>query len=244
MSALAIAKKQGFKIQYLIKRRDSTSREELIAHWYANHMPGVISRNHKNRMEQKPFADRYLVTLFDTTLSPPGKWDGVAQLWYDEAPPRQTQASGIVPQDSFHEKVEPYWPWTTEEWVALAGELPLSPLTLNAPFPCTRSGFVKQTSLVAAKPNVEVADLFDHWLTVHLPNVRDTLVEVGGLRYAVSLSVDANAAPYAGMAELYFPNRAAQAGFWQLLKPDGFQKLVDPGKTVRFLSGTELVGIE
>ena len=32
----------GAKMLYLIKRRPTTSREELVAHWFANHMPAVI----------------------------------------------------------------------------------------------------------------------------------------------------------------------------------------------------------
>ena len=34
----------GAKMMYLIKRRATTTREELIAHWFANHMPDVIAR--------------------------------------------------------------------------------------------------------------------------------------------------------------------------------------------------------
>ena len=33
---------QGVKMLYLIKRRPTTSREELVMHWYKNHMPAVI----------------------------------------------------------------------------------------------------------------------------------------------------------------------------------------------------------
>ena len=40
MSRLTVS--SGYKMQYLIKRRDTTGREELVAHWFANHMPNVI----------------------------------------------------------------------------------------------------------------------------------------------------------------------------------------------------------
>ena len=71
----------GAKMQYLIKRKATTSREELIAHWYANHMPPVIRRNHENQAAGKPHATRYIVGLFDPEDGAPLAWDGVAQLW-------------------------------------------------------------------------------------------------------------------------------------------------------------------
>ncbi|MCB1741857.1 MAG: EthD domain-containing protein [Gammaproteobacteria bacterium] len=234
----------GAKMQYLIKRRAGTSREELIAHWYANHMPGVIARNAQNRAAGRPHARHYVASLFNPEGDAPQAWDGVAQLWYDAPLPRPAQASGVEPYDTFQQKVEPYWPWATHEWVVVDGKLPLEPLTLNAPFPCTRSGFLKQVSLVAAKPGADVRALCDHWLDVHLPNVRDTMLAVGGFRYAVSLSIHPDQAPYAGMAELYFPDRAAQDAFWAALEPDGFQEWVDAERTLRYRCGTEMIGIE
>jgi hypothetical protein len=154
------------------------------------------------------------------------------------------QASAIDPQDSFHEKVEPYWPWATREYVAIDGALPLEPLTLNAPFPCTRSGFHKRTSLVAAKPGTDIDAMFAHWLDIHLPNVQKTMAAVGGFRYVVSLSLDMAAAPYAGMAELYFADPAGADAFWKTYELDGFEQYIDTDATRRFQSGTEMVGIE
>ncbi len=234
----------GAKMMYLIKRRATTSREELIAHWFANHMPGVIARNAANREAGKPHATHYTATLFDPDPGQPHDWDGVAQLWYAAAPPRPKQASGVEPYDTFQEKAEPYWPWATREYVAVDGAPPLDPPTLNPPFPCTRSGFHKQTSLVALKPGADIDPLFDHWLDIHLPNVERTMADVGGFRYAVSLSLDRETAPYAGMAELYFPDASAKDAFWDALEPDGFYQWVDSDKTLRFYSGTEMVGIE
>jgi hypothetical protein len=234
----------GAKMQYLIKRRATTSREELIAHWFANHMPGVIARNEQAQAAGTAHARHYVATLFDPAGDAPQVWDGVAQLWYDAALERPPQASGAVPSDTFHEKVEPYWPWATHEWVVIDGKLPLTPPTLNASFPCTRSGFLKQTSLVAAKPGADINAMLDHWLDTHVPNVQTTMAKVGGFRYVVSLSIDLDNAPYAGMAELYFPDRAVQTAFWEELLPDGFQQWADPVRTLRFRSGTEMVGVE
>ncbi len=243
MAGLELVETPGAKMQYLIKRHPSTSREELIAHWYANHMPGVIARNESYSDESKR-ATRYVASVFDHEDAAAHGWDGVAQLWYNAPLPHPKQASGVEPYDTFQQRVEPYWPWATREWVFVDGALPLDPLTLNAPFPCTRSGFLKQVSLVAARPGVDVQHMFDHWLHAHGPNVQETMTKVGGFRYAVSLSTDLEHAPYAGMAELYFPDRTAQAAFWDILKPDGFQEFSDPERTVRFRCGTEMVGIE
>ncbi len=239
----------GAKMHYLIRRRPTTSRDELIAHWFANHMPDVIQRNTRPASAAgAPAASRYVVSLFEPEAKPdpaaPPGWDGVAQLWYDAPPPQPDAPHGDPPRDTFQEHVEPYRPWATAEWVFVDGDLPLRPPTLNAPFPATRSGFLKQVSLVPARPGVDVQSLFDHWLDVHGPNVRDTMLKVGGFRYAVSLSLDPAASPYAGMAELYFPDRAAQDAFWTALKPDGFQDWVDAPRTLRYRCGTELVGIE
>jgi hypothetical protein len=244
MSETNLRETPGAKMQYLIKRRASTSREELIAHWFANHMPGVIARTAANRAENRPSASRYVASLFNQEGDAPPAWDGVAQLWYETPLPYPAQASGAVPVDTFQEKAEPYWPWATREWVVIDGKLPLNVPTLNTPFPCTRSGFLKQVSLVATKPGADTGAFFDHWLNVHAPNVRKTLATVGAFRYAVSLSSDLEHAPYAGMAEIYFPDTAAQAAFWERLKPDGFEQWVDQDRTVRFRCGTEMVGIE
>lgn len=244
MAGTRPAQTPGAKMLYLIRRRADTSRAELIAHWFANHMPGVIERNEKNRDAGTLHASHYVATLFDPVPGEPPSWDGVAQLWYEKPLPRPAQASGVDPYDTFQQKVEPYWPWATREWVAVDGKLPLQPNTLNAAFPCTRSGFCKQTSLVTIKPGVDANTFVDHWLGVHLPNVRDTMVKVGGFRYVVSLSIDMEHAPYAGMPELYFPDAAARDAFWEELKPDGFHEMVDPDRSVRFVSDTEMVGIE
>lgn len=239
----------GAKMQYLIRRRASTSREELICHWFANHMPSVIARNAEAKAEGRPHASRYIATLFDEQPDGPlndGRpaWDGVAQLWYPAPLPHPNAPSGDPPRDTFQEKAEPYWPWATQEFVFLDGKLPLEVPTLNAPFPCTRSGFVKQVSLVPVRPGVSRGALFDHWLDVHAPNVLATLQKVGGIRYVVNLSLDPEHAPYAGMPELYFPNLAAQQAFWAELKPDGFQDFADAERTLRFRCGTEMIGFE
>ena len=244
MNAAENRKTHGAKMQFLIRRNTHSSREQLIAHWFAHHMPRVIARNEASEAAGEAHFSRYLVTLFDAQTDERNVWDGVAQLWLDEPMARPAHASGTVPADSFHEKAEPYWPWATEEWVFVDGLLPVEPLTLDAPYPCSRSGFVKQTSLVAARQEVDIDAMFSHWLEVHAPNVVRCMEEVGGIRYMVSLSTDLAHAPYAGMAELYFPDELARQAFWDIIEPDGFQDYADPETTRRFVASTEFIGRE
>ena len=233
----------GAKMMYLIKRKPATTREELIAHWFANHMPAVIARNEQNAAAGKPHAKRYVATLFDPKADRPQTWDGVAQLWYDKALPRPQTAHGVEPTDTFQEKAEPYLPWATREYIVMDGALPLDPPTLNPPFPCTRSGFFKVTFLVSLKPGADCGALFDHWLDVHVPNVRQTMEAVGGFRYAVSHSLEPELEAYAGMAELYFPDAAGWSRYREQIRADGMEQWVDGDAMQVFYSGTEMVGI-
>lgn len=233
----------GAKMMYLIKRRPETSREELIAHWFANHMPDVIARNLEAGAAGKRHAEHYVATLFDPKDGKRQVWDGVAQLWYAEALSRPETAHGATPSDTFQEKAEPYWPWATREYVVMNGALPLEPPTLNAPFPCTRSGFFKVTFLVPLKEGADRAELLEHWLDIHIPNVRQTMEAVGGFRYVVSHSLEPASEPCAGMAELYFPNASGWARYRENIKDDGMGKWIDRETMSIFHSGTEMVGI-
>jgi hypothetical protein len=130
----------GVRNMFLIKRRASSSREELVAHWFANHMPEVIRMMHGN-------ATSYMATLYDPDASGSHPIDGMAQLQMDAAMPMPAEPYGANPTDSFQQHAEPYVPWATREYVVMDGSehLPVQPLTLNEPFPCTRSGFFKIT---------------------------------------------------------------------------------------------------
>jgi hypothetical protein len=233
----------GAKMMYLIKRKPATSREELIAHWFANHMPDVIARNQQGGANGKLHAERYVATLFDPKPDRPHHWDGVAQLWYERALPRPSSAHGEAPTDTFQEKSEPYRPWATREYVIMDGSLPLNPPTLNPPFPCTRSGFFKVTFLVSLLADADCGALFDHWLDVHVPNVRQTMEAVGGFRYVVSHSMEPAVEAHAGMAELYFPDAAHWASYREQIHLDGMEQWVDGDAMLVFNSGTEMVGI-
>ena len=231
----------GAKMMYLIKRRETTTREELIAHWFANHMPDVIARAEQAAADGKLHAEHYVATLFNPKHDRRHNWDGMAQLWYGKALLRPYSAHGVEPTDTFQEKVEPYMPWATREYIVMDGALPLNPPTLNLPFPCTRSGFFKVTFLVSIKQGGDHGELYDHWLDVHVPNVRQTMQAVGGFRYVVSHGIDPERDSYAGMAELYFPDASGWARYREQIKPDGMHHRINTWEV--FYSGTEMVGI-
>ena len=231
----------GAKMMYLIRRRETTSRDELVAHWYGNHMSDVVQSQHERAAAGKSHASRYLVTLFGAKAE--RSWDGMAQLWFPRALPRPAEPLGAHPTDTFQEKVEPHVPWPTTEYVVIddAGRLPTDPLTLNDPYPSTRSGFFKLSFLVAAKPDTDYGEFFEHWLGVHAPNVHGTMHEVGGFRYVISHSIEPEREPYAGMAELYFADPSGWERYQEVIQPDGMERFID-GVTV-LTSDTEMVGI-
>ena len=241
----AIAETPGVKMNYLITRRESTSREELVAHWFANHMPIVIDAMAGLKARGRGAANRYIATLFDADRDGHHAVDGVAQLWWDEALPKPDEPHGSEPTDTFQQKARPYVPWGTREFVVMDGSehLPVEPLTLNDPFPCTRSGFFKVTFLVKAKPDSDYAAFFKHWLEVHVPNVRGVMEKVGGFRYVVSHSLEPDTEPYAGMAELYFPDASGWQAYRENITPDGMEQWAADEGTLVLRSHTEMIGI-
>ena len=80
--------------------------------------------------------------------------------------------------------------------------------------------------------------LFDHWLDVHVPNVREVMGKIGGFRYVVSHSLEPDTEPYAGMAELYFPNEKGWDDYRAVFEPDDGD-FIDKEGTMRFHSGTD-----
>ena len=230
---------------YLIKRRRDTSREELVAHWFANHMPAVIQSQKDGAARGRSHARRYFATLYDADATGAHPWDGVAQLWWPRPLPKPKTGFGAEPRDTFQQKAEPYMPWATREYVVIDGSehLDTEPLTKNAPYPMTRSGFHKVTYLVAAKPDTDYDEFFAHWLDIHVPNVKATMEAVGGFRYVVSHSIDPAAEPYAGMAELYYHDRMDSVRWRETIEADGMEKWIDAGRMLILSSQTEMVGI-
>ena len=236
---------RGAKMMYLIKRKPDTSREELIAHWFANHMPIVIDGQLKQKIKGGQHAWRYITTLYDADKAGKHTWDGVAQLWWDRALPVPDVPFGTEPTDTFQQKAETYVPWATTEYVIMDGteQLSTAPLTLNAPYPMTRSGFYKVTFLVGTKAGADHPALYEHWLAKHVPNVRAVMESVGGYRYVVSQSINPENEPYAGMAELYFPNEDGWRAYLNEITADGMEQWVSDENTIVLKAHTEMVGI-
>lgn len=233
----------GSKMQYLIRRRPQVSREDLVANWFANHMPGVVTQQRKSADRGRLAAQRYIATVFEPDADGNQAWDGVAQLWFPEALPRPQWPHGDPPRDTFQERAEPYMPWPTTEYVIVDGLIRVEPNSFDKPFPCTRSGFVKTTMLVVAKPDTDHDAYFAHWLDVHAPNVASVLEQVGGIRYVISTSDEPDVDPYLGMAELWFPSLAELAAFNQAYESDGIEELVDYENSPVLRSSTEMIGI-
>ena len=235
----------GAKMLYLIKRRPSTTREELIVHWFARHMPPVIENQKAQAAAGRIHAWRYIATLYDANSSGKHEWDGLAALSFDAALPTRGVQHGEPPTDSFQEKALPYRPWATTEHVVIEGgeHLPVDSSTLGTPYPCTRTGFLKINFLVKAKPGIDHKSLHDHWLTTHAGNVAGVMRRVGGLRYVVNLSLEPDHAPYAGLAELYFRNADDWRRYKATIQPDGMAQFVTDEGTLVLRAQTEMIGI-
>ena len=238
---------QGVKMLYLVKRKPTASREELIMHWFKHHVPALIEAQEGAKAAGHPHTRHYTVALFDADSEGQCPWDGVAQLWmsHDEPPPRPDVPHGSTPTDTFQEKALPIMPWPTTEYVVIDGSERLStaPLTLNEPYPSTRSGFLRISFLVKAKPGTDYEALFAHWLNVHVPNVKDTMDWVGGFHYVVSHSMEPTETPYAGLAELYFHDSSGWDRYRELIKSDGMEEWVDQAGGQVLRTTTEIIGI-
>ncbi len=233
------------KMIFLIQRRQGTSRSELLVHWFKNHMPAVIDAQARAKEQNRPFANKYIAQLFNTHEEDRPEWDGMAQLWFSEPQTPISVAAGTRPSDTFQQKAEPYWNWATKEYVIMDGSenLQVQPLTLNEPFPTTRSGFYRVNYLVKCRSDVSHDALYKHWLEAHVPNVQAVMEKVGGFRYVVSHSIYPEQAPYAGMAELYFHQPSDFDTYQQLITSDGIENFIALNGVSVFRGNTEMVGI-
>jgi hypothetical protein len=230
---------------YLIRRRPGVTREELVVHWFARHMPPVIESQLKAAAAGRFHAWRYIATLFDPTVDGQYPWDGIAALSFDAALPTAGISHGEPPMDSFQERALPYSPWATREYVLIDGSdrLPVTPSKLGVPFPCTRSGFFKITFLVKAKPGIDFRAMYDCWLDVHAPRITALMQQFGGLRYVLNLGIEPEVAPYAGMAELWFRSRESARQYLAAREPDDLQTYVNAADSLMLDSVTEMIGI-
>jgi len=233
----------GTKMQFLISRRPEATRDELIVNWFANHMTAAAERQRAVAAQNGAEPPRYIATLYNQVPSGEQVWDGVAQIWGDAPFARQAVANGVEPRDTFQQKAMPYVGWPTTEYVVVDGELPVTPNTFNEPFPCTRTGFLKVTTILTAKADADVGALFDHWLNVHAPNVAGVMNQVGATRYVISQSTEPDVDPYVGMAEMYFPDKTALRNYLNMYESDGIEQFVDSDAQLTFRSSTEMIGI-
>lgn len=233
------------KMLYLIRRRPTTSREELVAHWFGSHMPAVILDQRRRALSDRSYARRYLVTLYDPDERGEHPWDGMAQLWWESPQPRPNAPHGTTPLDAFQQKVEPYMPWICREYVVMDGaaNLAAESLTQNPLFPRTRSGYYKASYLVRARPGTDFDAFYAHWLNIHRPNVRSIMEQTGGFRYVLSLSTDPQGEPYAAMSELYFHDKAAWHAFNATIKPDGLERWIQRTGSLALGAVTEMIDI-
>lgn len=233
------------KMIFLIKRREGSSRDELIMQWYKNHMPAVIAAQDRAIERGGDGASRYIAQLFNTSNRSDMSWDGMAQLWFAEPQRPTTNDHGREPTDTFQQKAEPYFSWATREYVVIDGSenLSVEPLTLNDPFPSTRSGFFRVNYLVPAQEGTDFDAFYKHWLDIHVPNIRSWMNEAGGFRYVVSHSIYPDLAPYAGMAELYFHSAQDWHKCQSLMKADGMETFVDGSRMDIMYGDTEMVGV-
>jgi hypothetical protein len=67
--------------------------------------------------------------------------------------------------------------------------------------------------------------------------------QVGGFRYVVSHSINPEAEPYAGLAELYFHDEAEWAKYREVITPDGMEEWVDRDGTLVLGGRTEMIGL-
>jgi hypothetical protein len=233
----------GYRMNVLIRRRPGVTRDELVANWFANHMPGVVKGMAGAALAGRPHAHRYIATLFDAPTERALAWDGIAQLWWLIHPPKPKQPHGTQPVDTFQEKAEPYLPWMVREHVVIDGALPVTPNRLNEPYPFTRSGFHKLTYLLKTKPGADHDAFVRHYLEVHAPGAVPALMRAGCTRYVVAFSLDPASEEFAAHTELWLPSADAHAAAQRELKPDGIERFLDAEKSLAFTSATEMVGI-
>jgi hypothetical protein len=202
-----------------VKRRDGVSHEELVDFWEHIHIPHV-------RELAQPI--KYRVTFFDRD-QPNVDCDGMAELTFrDEAHFDSTVGRNAPPNiraDGFGK---------------LASSLPIQLFTderVNVDAETTRDD-LKISFFATHRAGVSVEAFHEHWVGVHLPNVKAAVERTpSAVRYVVNLSRPGSASSFDGMAAIWFRDPAAT--FTDLgLTDDGYIGLIGESLTVR---GHELV---
>jgi hypothetical protein len=202
-----------------VKRRDGISHEELVNAWEHSHV------SHVRELAQPV---RYRVTFFDPG-QPDVDCDGMAELTFRD----QAHFDDTVGRDA-GPKV------AADGFGRFAGSLPIHLFTGERDNVDgeTRRDDVKISFFARRRAGVRVEQLHEHWLNVHLPNVKGAVERTPtAVRYVVNLSRGDTPSDFDGMAAIWF--RDPGASFLDLgLTDDGFLGLVGESLTVR---GHELV---
>ena len=212
----------GVRMLYLIKQRPESTREQLVANWFSNHMPGVIAAlGPGGTAEQagRPHTTRYHATLLDPTFEREGErvWDGYASLHYAEEQPNGPIPHGTTPSDTFQQHANPYVGWALQEQILLdnssAGgveRLPTNPNTLNDPWPATRGCFYKVVVMVKAQPGTGFDSAFDE-LRGAAMSAQNNFPRAGGsFKTSLNLSLHPEEEEYCALVELYFADEWSQ----------------------------------
>ncbi len=236
---MEVAPTADVKMIFPVRRKPNTTHEEFLVFWFAHHMPVTIAA-------MGDVGRGYIGTPFHAAQDGTHGWDGMAQMFLAKPLATPAQGFGAKPVDSFQEHAQPYFGWATKEYVFLQGDefLPVHPLTLNAPFPTTRSGFFKVTRFVEAKNNAAEGDqLHGYWRQEHAVQVVEAMRAVGGFRYVVGLSQELQNVPYAGMEELYFPDVSAWQQYLEIMQANDMSKWMLEEAVQTFYADTEFVAI-
>ena len=215
------------KVVYLSKRRAGVSHDELVRMWRDVNVGDVAA-------SLRP--DRYVVTFFQPhPKRPEHSWDGMAVVWFDDAERGQALTQGIpepARRNGFADLLGDVVRFEADEHTFY--ERPGSP---------RRTGGLKLTFLVVARPGVSPATVTEHWVGVHGPAVAAPMASIpGAVRYVASPAVAADATaddlPYVGVTELTYDDWDASNAHAAALGDDGFTALAD---NRIFLVGEELV---
>jgi hypothetical protein len=204
-----------------VKRRDGVSHEELVDFWEHTHIPHV-------RELARPVG--YRVTFFDPG-QPEVDCDGMAELTFrDEAHFDSTVGRNAPPN------------LRADGFSRFSSSLPIQLFTderVNVDGETTRHD-LKISFFATRRAGVTVDAFHEHWLGVHLPNVKAAVERTpSAVRYVVNLSRPGSPSSFDGMAAIWFRDPAAT--FTDLgLTDDGYVGLIGDSLTVR---GHELIAV-
>ena len=228
------------KLVVLVKRAQNVSLQELQTYWEDVHIPEVI---------KSVAPDYYRVTVFDpdafaSTQFQPGtdgvtvvadedgpRFDGMEVLCFDDEARAEEVKKRIVAgtwtNDNFSEYTDPpYALLDCVETVVVEGEIPDNP--------------VKAIGIAWAKEGYTNKQVQDCWFTDHAEPVGKHLRDTeGGIRYTVSIAAqDEVNTEFAGFAEAWYVDEAAQQAHSEKVGPDHFQDIRD----AYVFAGREIVG--